>query len=430
MFVKSFGTNLRAAATGSESAIGIFRKLGFSQEDIQKGLKNSDYALVKAAAGFGELDGGLAKGAIAAKLFGKGYAKIFPLLRDGAKSFKESIAEAKQYGAVLHGNAINSSMEFAEAQRKVELAMLGLQITFTEKVLPSLIRVVNWFAKMLNEFRQGKGPINDVVEAVTPFAEALFNVGKFIVADDTLLKALVFSLIAFKVAATAASIAMTLFDVALWANPIGLVVLGVIALGVALFVAYHKVKWFHDAVDAVFGFIKDHWRVLIIPFAPIVGSLVIIAANLEHLKDAFNWVKEAGENVLDWFKSSSLGRVLSAPFRATLWVVNKLIDGFEKAKSIVESLNGQGATPTHYGPLNPEPQPGDPVGKSPLQNRGPKNPFDNPGITKRPRANKIEFKSGFGGGGGGRPIIVHSILNGKVIATAVAEAADDAAAVA
>jgi hypothetical protein len=44
------------------------------------------------------------------------------------------------------------------------------------------------------------------------------------------------------------------------ANPVVLIIIGIAALGVALYVAYKKVKWFHNAVDAVFGFVKKHWR--------------------------------------------------------------------------------------------------------------------------------------------------------------------------
>jgi hypothetical protein len=156
MFVKSFATNLRSAATGSESAIGIFRKLGFSQEDIQKGLQDSDAALFKAADGFQHLEGGLAKGAIAAKLFGKGYAKIFPLLREGSRNFKDQIAEARRFGAVLNGSAIDSSLEFAEAQRRLELANIGLQISFTENVLPSLTSLMDGFGEVIHMLQSPK----------------------------------------------------------------------------------------------------------------------------------------------------------------------------------------------------------------------------------------------------------------------------------
>jgi hypothetical protein len=173
--VKSFGTQLRSAATGTESAIGVFRKLGFSQADIQKGLKNSDWALAKAAEGFGNLGTGMLKGVFGAKLFGKGYATLFPLLREGKKEWLSQIATAKEYGAVLHGSAVDSALEFAEAQRKVELGNIGLQITFTEKVLPSLIKVMDWFGKLAKVINDPKLNLDEKADKIEKMVSKILD---------------------------------------------------------------------------------------------------------------------------------------------------------------------------------------------------------------------------------------------------------------
>ncbi len=64
--------------------------------------------------------------------------------------------------------------------------------------------------------------------------------------------------------------ALVTLDLALFANPVGIIVLAVVALAGAFVLAYEKVTWFRKGVNSVVGFIKQHWMslasVLIGPF--------------------------------------------------------------------------------------------------------------------------------------------------------------------
>lgn len=57
--------------------------------------------------------------------------------------------------------------------------------------------------------------------------------------------------------------AQWLLNAAMDANPILLAATALAVLAVGLVVAYKKVRWFHGAVDATWGFIKDHWPLLV-----------------------------------------------------------------------------------------------------------------------------------------------------------------------
>jgi hypothetical protein len=79
----------------------------------------------------------------------------------------------------------------------------------------------------------------------------------------------------------AATAAQTALDAALWANPIGLVILAVLALAAGLVILYFKWKWFHDLVNATFKFLWSHpWAAALIP---IVGQLIIMAKVLDEI---------------------------------------------------------------------------------------------------------------------------------------------------
>lgn len=110
------------------------------------------------------------------------------------------------------------------------------------------------------------------------------------------------------------------------ANPIILVVVAVVALVAAFIIAYKKVKWFHDAVDAVGRFLKDtfvaafdfvrdkvmdvvswigdHWKLLIALFTGPIGLIVmLIISNFDTIKGVvvgvFNFIWGVITNVFD-----------------------------------------------------------------------------------------------------------------------------------
>lgn len=76
-------------------------------------------------------------------------------------------------------------------------------------------------------------------------------------------------------------------------NPIGWAIL-IIA---ALVLLYWKWKWFHNLVNEVFFWIKDHWKLL----APILlGPFWLLAAFvISH----FDFIKQKIQGILDWVKS-------------------------------------------------------------------------------------------------------------------------------
>lgn len=158
-----------------------------------------------------------------------------------------------------------------------------------------------------------------------------------------------------------------------------LIVVALVALVAGFIYAYKHVEWFRNAVDAVFSFVKDHWHWLMIPFAVVIGPILVIIANLGHLKDAWGWIKTAVSNVIDWFQNSTLGKVLTAPLRATLFLIHHLIEAYEKVKGVIESIEGTPGPTVKADPRFVTPgTPGVP-GAPPSQTHHPGSGINNPG---------------------------------------------------
>ncbi len=83
-------------------------------------------------------------------------------------------------------------------------------------------------------------------------------------------------------------------NAAFYASPIGWIILAIIAVGVALYLAYTKVEWFRNAVHNTWNWIKDNWPLLL----AILGGPFGLAAYfiIKH----FDAIKDAGASVLQW----------------------------------------------------------------------------------------------------------------------------------
>ena len=169
------------------------------------------------------------------------------------------------------------------------------------------------------------------------------------------------------------------------APPPATIVAGVAALATGFVLLYTKVGWFHDAVDAVWGFIKRFWPYLLGPLVmPFALAAKFIVSHFSGIKDflvgVFQWLKNAASNVGSWLSgavSGVAGWVSNAFANAINWVVdriNTLISAFN-------DLPGPNLDPLHH------------VGALGRADRGQGGVFG--GTTRGPHG------SGGAGGGGG-----------------------------
>lgn len=112
---------------------------------------------------------------------------------------------------------------------------------------------------------------------------------------------------AYKAAMAIATAAQVLFNVAMSAMPIFAVITAVIALGAAFVIAYKKVGWFRHAVDAVWGWIKKHWPLLLaILTGPIGAAVIVIVRNFGKIKriagNAAHWIADRFRELINFFR--------------------------------------------------------------------------------------------------------------------------------
>lgn len=149
---------------------------------------------------------------------------------------------------------------------------------------------------------------------------------------------------AFVIAAAGTRLGATAFwalNAAMTANPIGLIVVGIAAVIAVFVLLYTKVRWFRNAVNNTWSWIRANWPLLLkILTGPIGFAVGFIISKWSTLKSAATntaqWIRNAFNNVVAFFKALP-GRVGGA-FRG-MW--NGLKEGFRSAINfIIRGWNG------------------------------------------------------------------------------------------
>jgi rare lipoprotein A len=154
-----------AASKKSASQLKAFQDLGISQADLVKHGNDINYMLHAVADGMKNLPPGTDKAAISAKLFGRTWQTIAPLIRDGSKAMDEQLQQADKLGAVMGEKTLRQQEELIKSQRNLKLASLGLKIAFGSAVTPALIHFDQLLTQVATDLH-GPGSFDDKMKKV------------------------------------------------------------------------------------------------------------------------------------------------------------------------------------------------------------------------------------------------------------------------
>ena len=127
----------------------------------------------------------------------------------------------------------------------------------------------------------------------------------------------------------AVTAAMWLFNAAMAANPISLVVIAIAALVAGILILWNNVDWFRngilamwDAIKAAFSWVADNWpTILAIITGPVGIAVLLITKNWDTIKDTFNTMVDTIKRI-----AGTVYEILSAPFRTAYDAIKLVID--------------------------------------------------------------------------------------------------------
>jgi hypothetical protein len=278
----AFSKQIRSAEGGSKAAVKAFDDLGISADQL-KGM-NFDQTLMATADAFQQLPAGADKAAIAQQLFGRQAQALLPLLNLGSDGLREQMEVMKKHGLTLDENGVKKGLELAKAQREMRDTTEGLKMSIGQALVPVLVTASQALLPLIQAFTWGMQNIPGFNYLVLGLAAALAGL-----------------LIASTVAGAFSALGISM-TVAL--GPVGLVIIAVAALVAGLVIAYQKVGWFRDGVNAAFNaikttvkavvdFIKAHWKGLATALLVLTGPVGIIVAAFINFKSQIFGVIDA-----------------------------------------------------------------------------------------------------------------------------------------
>jgi ElaB/YqjD/DUF883 family membrane-anchored ribosome-binding protein len=245
----------------------------------------------------------------------KAYGGNLGALKKLIPGFDEGIIKSKDFEAAqaelakLTGGAASESANTAAGQFR----RFGIAIEETkESIGAALLPIIQAFLPILQRMAAFVQENSGVVVALGAAVGALSIV---VLAVNA----------AMKVAAATTAIltaAQIAYNIALSANPIGVVVLAVAALVAAFVTAYKTSDTFREIVDGLFGALRGAFTFVRDTVGPIIAGFV------KALKSAFEWIKENAGPALD---------VLETAFKTAFAPIALAISGLEKLLKLLGS---------------------------------------------------------------------------------------------
>jgi hypothetical protein len=297
--------------------------LGVSQRDVAKG--NTADTLYKVADALERMRNPAQRAALMQSLFGRSGQALLPILMKGREGVKKLLDEQKAAGNYISGKGIKSAKDLIQQQRALNTAFAGVKVQLGQALLPVLVSAGKFLVQLMK-----------IIRPLTSNATAF----------KVVIGAIAAAMIAYKVATIAATIQQLELNAAMIANPVGLIIAGVAALVIGVVVLYKKWKWFHDALNATWAWIKTNWPLLL---AILIGPFAVAALEIYKHFDA---IKGAVLGAFDAIKGA-LPTVANAFVTAFATVKNAvrgaldfLIRGWN---SLQFKIPGVHVGPVHFG---------------------------------------------------------------------------------
>lgn len=207
----SFTALSRAIATAADDSGSKYAKflhaLGFTQADIHRSTGDFNFAILKLADGFGSVEGGARRAAVAQALLGKSSQTTLPIFTAGSKALREQLELADKYHVTLKGKTIKSLEELVRAQRESEFATMGLNVAFGTFLAPTLTKGLQDVNQFVQEMQDGTGAggkfaakITEIAHALEPAIAGLGQIAGFVGDHPKLLAAAITAWAAWKLA--------------------------------------------------------------------------------------------------------------------------------------------------------------------------------------------------------------------------------------
>lgn len=293
-----FSKALGDAQAGTGEGVGVFRGLGIALKDSAGKARGMEKILPELADKLQKIQDPALRNSVAMRLFGRDGAKLAVTLGKGSEGLAEFAKEAQRLGLVMGDDQINAANKFNDSWDKLALSVGRARDAFGAELFPVLIELFEKLSTFLAEnrpqiiaFAQAfakelpgilvtikdlfVGLWGAVQPLITGFrwltsifgtTNTVMAIMGTIIGGKLLLSIISFSQAIWQLGAAAMPVLIRGFMLLVplfkgllalaIANPIGAIIVGVVALGTAAVVLYNKWEPFRNLIDSIWEKMK------------------------------------------------------------------------------------------------------------------------------------------------------------------------------
>ena len=345
-------SDITGAATKLKKAVASDSKelaaLGVKTKNADGSMRNINDVFYDTLAALGNIDNETERDVKAMAIFGRSADSLAGIVDDGGKALKDLGQEAEDMGLIMSQdtvdsmNEVNDQIDRLKAQATATLAQEGAKamevlMPLFEKLVGHISSIIEWVGQLDETQLQTILTVLAVIAAISPLATLVSEISGLIAFIPTLISGI--------------GAAMTW----LMANPIVLVIAGIVALVALIATKGDQIKNILNKVDAFLqGVFARDWTET---FGPVLGGILngffdtvstvwdsvkgVLDGIIDFIQGVFkgDW-KKAWNGIKSIFSSimSGLSRVFKTPLNAVIGMINDIIDSVNWLIGNINSL--------------------------------------------------------------------------------------------
>jgi len=296
---------------GLTESVRAFDSLGLSWESLVG--QSPEDQMLNVITALANMEDATEQSALAQDLLGRAGTSMLPMLWDGAEGLEEMRKEAHEMGVVFDAEAAEKAVLMTDEMQRVTESIRGVTNAIAENLIPAITpmtdKITGIITKVSGWMDENKTLSRTLVTVTAAVGAILIPMGLMLI----LLPKLMAGFVAFKAAIAVIkglTVVQWLWNAALNANPIGLVVIAIAALvaaGLLLWHMWEKNRKAALVLTAVFSLM----------FGPVIPMVIMVIKNWDKVKEALGTLQDAFVNFIDKLKAlfATVADLVTAPFR-------------------------------------------------------------------------------------------------------------------
>ena len=276
---------MQSAASGTGSAYEAFSALGVSVTDANGHLRRAEDVFYDTIDALGQMTNETERDAYSMDIFGRSAQDLNPLIEAGSNAIEDFAQEAHEMGYVLDGEALTALGDMDDSFERIRLQMEAVRNQIIVEMAPAIEEIANAFLEWAQTVDW-----SEVAETIGEVLDVVIDIAGFIIEHKEVVVAALIGLAGAIAGVTAAQWAM---NVAMTANPIGIIITAVGGLTAALLVFEEKT-----------GHVSWSWQVTIDAFrSSIERTKAVFERIIQNTVRSFQFLYQNFVNVIQGIKN-------------------------------------------------------------------------------------------------------------------------------